>query len=276
VSVGAYVKGAAASSSSFAFSRTFNTLVIGGIRTAQLGRRDLANLMVADCKAATEGKLSAPQIIVSSNGSVIARYHREKAFRGWMAQADVVDADGAPLVFASRWFCAQPLKERVATTDLIHDCCEEALQHNLRFYFLGGKPGVAEKAAKILQKRYTGLQIVGCRDGYFERNDEPALCEHIKNAGTNVLWLGLGSPFQERFAVENRERLVGLGWIRTCGGLFDHVAGNVPRAPAWMQRFGLEWLHRLKEEPLRLGPRYLRTNPPAAFHLLTKTYDQRG
>jgi len=269
----AYVKEAPASSGSFAFSRTFKTLVIGGIRTAQLGRQELADLMVADCKAVAEGKLNAPQIIVSSNGSVIARYHREKAFRSWMAQADVVDADGAPLVFASRWFCRQPLKERVATTDLIHDCCEEAVRHNVRFYFLGGKPGVAEKAARQLQKRYGGLQIVGCRDGYFEKADEAALCEAIRNVGTDVLWLGLGSPAQERFAVENRERLAGLAWIRTCGGLFDHVAGNVPRAPAWMQRMGLEWLHRLKEEPLRLGPRYLKTNPPAAFHLLTKTYD---
>jgi exopolysaccharide biosynthesis WecB/TagA/CpsF family protein len=87
----------------------------------------------------------------------------------------------------------------------------------------------------------------------------------------DVLWLGLGSPLQESFAVRNRLRLKGVGWIRTCGGMLDYYSGRAPRAPLWMQKAGLEWLFRSAQEPQRLGSRYLRTNLPALYHLLTKT-----
>ena len=86
-----------------------------------------------------------------------------------------------------------------------------------------------------------------------------------------LLWLGLGSPLQEDFAVCNRHRLKGVGWIRTCGGMLDYYSGRTRRAPAWMQQAGLEWLYRAKLEPRRLGTRYARSNLPALYHILTKT-----
>jgi exopolysaccharide biosynthesis WecB/TagA/CpsF family protein len=248
-------------------------LVVGGIVTARMTRAEMAAQMVVDRDLAAKGTLPRPRVMVSSNGSVIAKFHAQREFRSLISQADVVDADGMPLVLASRVFHRRPLVERVATTDFVHDASAMAARHGVHFYFLGAKPGVAEKAASNLRRLHQGLQIVGVRHGYFDPADEARICEEVQSLKTDVLWVGLGSPYQEAFAIRNRERLKGLTWIRTCGGLFDHCSGSVKRAPIWMQKMGLEWMHRVAKEPLRLGGRYLKTNPVAAYHLLTKTYE---
>ncbi|MGG5891089.1 WecB/TagA/CpsF family glycosyltransferase [Falsiroseomonas sp. HC035] len=250
-----------------------HTVTVGGIPTTRMTRAELARQMVSDCQEARTGSLALPRLIFSSNGSVIAAFHRHREFRNSLAHADIVDADGMPLIMATRLLCRVPLRERVATTDFIHDAATEASAAGLRFYFLGAAPNVAEQAMVKLRARHPALQVVGTRHGYFSAEEEPGICEDVVRRGTDVLWVGLGSPRQEMFAVANRARLPGLGWIRTCGGLFDHCAGSVRRAPDWMQSAGLEWLHRATLEPLRLGPRYLSTNPRAAFHLMTKTHD---
>jgi N-acetylglucosaminyldiphosphoundecaprenol N-acetyl-beta-D-mannosaminyltransferase len=250
------------------------TLLVGGIPTTRLTRADLAALMVADCKAARAGEAGYPRVVVSSNGAVIADFHRSASFRELILQADIVDADGMPLVMATQLLCAEPLKERVATTDFINDAAAAAEREGLRFYFLGAKPGVAETAAQHFRALYPGLEIVGVRNGYFTQDDEAALCEEVLALGVDVIWVGLGSPLQEAFAQRNRERLAGIGWIRTCGGMFDHYSGKFKRAPQWMQLLGLEWLHRTINEPLRLSGRYFRTNLPALFYLATKTSDR--
>ncbi|AMJ63795.1 UDP-hexose transferase [Bosea sp. PAMC 26642] len=229
--------------------------------------------MVQDCRLSRAGELTVPRVVIASNGASIATFHREASFRDLLDQADIIDADGMPLVLATRLLCKRPLQERVATTDFIHDASDAAVENGLRFFFLGALPGVAALAAKALTARHRGLEIVGIRDGYFNKEDEPAICEEIVASGADVLWLGLGTPHQEAFAIANRHRLSGLAWIRTCGGLFDHCAGLRRRAPAWMQTAGLEWLHRAALEPRRLGTRYLKTNPSAAYHLATKTHD---
>jgi exopolysaccharide biosynthesis WecB/TagA/CpsF family protein len=251
------------------------TLVIGGVRTVRATRAELAEVMAQDARQARAGRLRRPRVVVSSNGSVIAAVHRNAAFRASIEQADIVDADGMPLVFATRLFCRHPLKERVATTDFVHDAAAIAARESLRFYLLGGRPGVAEYAAERLAREHPGLQVVGARDGYFAPAELTAILAGIRAAAPDVLWLGLGSPRQEALALELREQLPGVAWIRTCGGLFDHIGGR-RRAPAWMQNAGLEWLHRAAQEPWRLGRRYLATNLPAAFHLLTETFEPRS
>lgn len=246
---------------------------VGGIPTAVLSRKQLARRMDEDCRLVSLGHLAEPRIIVASNGSVIARFHLNRNFRRLIFKASIVDADGASLVFASRLFCRSPLPERVATTDLIHDCADLASQKCIRFYFLGGKPEVALRASQKLKLIFPNLQVVGCRDGYFNRADEDEICSEILRTGAQVLWLGLGSPMQEEIACSWQKKLGGLAWIRTCGGLFDHIAEDVPRAPRWMQDIGLEWLYRIYQEPRRLLFRYLWSNPVALFYLLTKTSD---
>lgn len=252
----------------------FRKMLVGGVPTTRVTRAELADLMVTDCKAARSGALRVPRMVISSNGAVISDFHHNRAFRDMVLEADIIDADGMPLVLATRLLCKEPLVERVATTDFIQDAAAAAARQGIRFFFLGAKPGVAEAAAGHLRTNYPDLEIVGIRDGYFEREDEPGICEQILAAKTDVLWIGLGSPIQESFALRNRTRLAGLAWLRTCGGMFDHYSGKFRRAPMWMQSYGLEWLHRALNEPVRLGRRYMNSNVPALFYLLTRTSDQ--
>lgn len=250
-------------------------VLLGGISTTRGTRADFAEMMAEDCRSARSGELATPRIVVSSNGSVIARYHRDPLFRQLIDRADIVDADGMPMVIFTRLFWERPLPERVATTDFIYNACEIAVRDGLRFFFLGGKNGVAERAAARLGELYPGLQIAGTHHGYFLPEDEPELCDRIREAGTDVLWVGLGSPRQETFAFRQRALLEGVGWIRTCGGLFDFCSGDASRAPKFLQQIGLEWLYRAGLEPVRLGLRYLSTNPSAIWHLLTKSAEGR-
>ncbi|MFW2831123.1 WecB/TagA/CpsF family glycosyltransferase [Sphingomonas sp. ID0503] len=239
----------------------------------RISRAELASLMIEDVAKARAGELAAPKVVIASNGAVIAAYHRDRSFRALVDSTDIIDPDGQSLVFATRLFWREPLTERVATTDFIIDAAAAAEREGVRFYFLGAKPGIAARAAERLQSQFPALQIVGVEHGYFDPKDMDALCARIRASGADVLWLGLGSPLQEAFALAHKEQLRGLAWIRTCGGMFDHQAGTIPRAPMWMQKAGLEWLFRALHEPGRLGWRYTSTNPSAVYHLLTKTRD---
>lgn len=250
-----------------------NQITIGGIRNSRLTRNELTALMWNDTRRARDGDLTEPKIVVSSNGLVIAKYHQDKVFKQLIDSADIVDVDGMPLVFATRLLCKTPLQERVATTDFVKDASALAANEGIRFYFLGAQGDTAQIAARNLQRAYPGLQIVGARNGYFSLEEEASLCDEIVRSGADILWLGLGSPTQEAFALRNRHRLSGLAWIRTCGGLFDFYSERMARAPQWMQSAGMEWLFRVFQEPRRLGKRYMLTNPVALYHLITKTHD---
>ncbi|MCA1196347.1 WecB/TagA/CpsF family glycosyltransferase [Sphingomonas sp. R647] len=249
------------------------TLTVGGIRLARLSRAELARCMAGDVARARAGRMERPRIVTSANGSVVAAYHRDRSFRAAIDAADIVDADGMPIVFASRLFCRRPLEERTSTTDFLLDAAQIAARDGIRFFFLGARPGVAARAAEHLRCRFPGLKVVGTRHGFFSADELPAIIERIRAAQTDVLWIGMGSPRQEEIAVQAAPLLAGVGWVRTCGGLFDHYGGGVSRAPEWMQRLGLEWLYRAAREPLRLGWRYLVTNPVAVYYLLRRTHD---
>lgn len=249
------------------------TAVIGGIETSLATRREIAEIMRNDVLRLRAGSLTKPRVITASNGYVIATYHRSPAFREMIDRADMVDADGMSLVIMSRLFLRSPLSERAATTDFIEDACRTAVEDNIRFYFLGAREGIAARAAERLRVRHPSLNVVGTRNGYFETEDIDAIVADIEASRAEVLWLGLGSPRQEEIAYVLQSRLKGVAWIRTCGGLFDHCSGQMPRAAKLIQNLGLEWLHRAALEPIRLGSRYAVTNPIALYHLLTKTHD---
>lgn len=248
-------------------------VVVGGIPTARIDLAGLARLITQDVMVSRspEARILAPRLIFSSNGSVIARYNRDETFRTVLNQADIIDADGMSIVFASKLLNKRPIRSRVATTDLIHPMSRFAEKYGIRFFFLGSTEESVRAAKLYFQKSYPGLQIVGIRSGFFSKDKEASICKDIVRAQTDILWVGMGSPLQECFAIRCREMLTGVRWIRTCGGLFDHYNGSNVRAPQWMQLAGLEWLFRVLREPLRLGPRYVSTNLPASYYLLTKT-----
>jgi N-acetylglucosaminyldiphosphoundecaprenol N-acetyl-beta-D-mannosaminyltransferase len=129
---------------------------------------------------------------------------------------------------------------------------------------------VIEQAAEHLQRLYPRLNIVGYRHGYFSAEEEADVVAAINAVRPDILWIGLGVPGEQRFALRHRDDLR-VGLIKTAGGLFDFLSGKNRRAPEWMQATGLEWVYRIYLEPRRLLGRYMRTNPHALFLLLTKT-----
>jgi exopolysaccharide biosynthesis WecB/TagA/CpsF family protein len=176
-----------------------------------------------------------------------------------------------PLVFVSRLFHKPPLPERVCTTDLFHDMARVAPSRRARMFLLGATQKVIDEAARRIRRLYPELDVVGHASGYLRRgDDEERAIELINAAHPDILWLGLGVPAEQAFAVRNRSRLR-VGLIKTSGGLFDYISGKNARAPDWMRRAGLEWAFRTYLEPRRLAGRYLATNPHALFLLLTRT-----
>src|SRR6476646_3669739 len=249
--------------------RVYREILVGGIRTACLSRRQLTILMVGDCLAARSGK-RRPKLVFASNGHAIALAASDAQFREHFQAGNLIHADGQPVVFASRLLSRHPIPERSATTDFIHDAAQAAAESGLGFFLLGASESANAQCASILREDYPGLRIAGRRNGYFGATEEAGLCEAINASGADVLWVGLGVPLEYEFCVRNRHRL-NPGWIVTCGGCFNFVTGGHVRAPHWMQASGLEWLYRVLREPRRLFWRYVVTNPIAIFALLTRT-----
>ncbi len=249
--------------------RIYREVNVGGIKTACVSREQMTQLMVGDCLA-SRTREREPKLVFASNGHAIAMYAQDPEFRRNFSAASLVHADGQPVVFASKWMTESAIPERSATTDFIHDAAAAAARDGLKFYLLGGTEESNARCAEILKETYPGLQIVGRRNGYFKSSDESAICDRINQSGADVVWVGLGVPFEYSFCVRNRHRLK-AGWIVTCGGCFNFVTGEYTRAPVWMQATGFEWLYRLAREPRRLFWRYAVTNPVALFTILTRT-----
>ncbi|MCY1648416.1 WecB/TagA/CpsF family glycosyltransferase [Caulobacter sp. SL161] len=240
---------------------------VGGFNTVAATRAQLAQIMVKDCLAARTTKAD-PKLVFSSNGQGIALAGEDPNFADAMDGADIIHADGMSVVNASRLLTRTPLPERAATTDFFHDAAEAAQAAGLKFFILGGKEDQNLAATEAMQRLYPDLQIVGRRNGYFSSEQDAEVCQAIVDSGADVLWVGLGKPKQEFWSVANRERLRGVGWIKTCGGLYSYLAGDAPRAPVWVQKAGLEWLFRTLLEPRRLGVRYLITNPHSIYRMV--------
>lgn len=249
--------------------RLYREILVGGLRTACLSREQLTSLMVGDCLAARGGG-RRPKLVFASNGHAIALAATDAQFRKYFEAANLIHADGQPVVLASKLLTNHPIPERSATTDFIHDAARSAAERGLRFFLLGATESINSRCARQLIQQYPALRIAGRQNGYFRREDEPALCDAINASGADIVWVGLGVPLEYEFCIRNRHRL-NAGWIVTCGGCFNFVAGDYVRAPVWMQACGLEWLYRVSREPRRLFWRYAVTNPLAAFALLTRT-----
>jgi N-acetylglucosaminyldiphosphoundecaprenol N-acetyl-beta-D-mannosaminyltransferase len=249
--------------------------MIGGLPIAVISRMECARLMI-DAAMARRGAAEPALVFTSANGQVLSMCEADDDIRALFLASDLINADGMPLVFASHFLSDRKLPERVATTDLVYEVAEIAQGCGATFYLLGAAAGVIERSARHLLGLYPRLQIVGWRSGYFGPEDEADTIAAINAVRPDILWLGLGVPAEQRFAIRNRDRLRGVGLIKTSGGLFDFLSGKNTRAPDWMQAAGLEWAYRVYLEPKRLVGRYVRTNPHALFLLLTKTRPGRA
>lgn len=246
------------------------TVTLGGLPIAVVDRASAADAMVAEALA-RRGSGRPPLFVTSANGEVISACARDPATGSLFRAADVIHADGMPMVHLSRFLCRRPLPERVATTDLFHDVARRAVQADASFYMLGAAPAALERAVRNVRRLYPGLRVVGCHHGFFAPSEEARLLAEIDAAGPDILWVSQGAPREQAFALRGRERLSRVGVIKTSGGLFDFLSGDRSRAPGWMQAAGLEWLYRLRLEPRRLFRRYALTNPHALVLLMTRS-----
>jgi exopolysaccharide biosynthesis WecB/TagA/CpsF family protein len=244
---------------------------IGGLPIAVIDRAQSAQFMI-DVALDRRNSALPPLIVTSANGQVLSICAQQPTIRNLFLQTDLIHADGMSLVFASHLFCKTPLPERICTTDFFHDVARVGEHRGARIFLLGATQTVIDEAAQRVRALYPDLDIVGHASGYLRRHgEEVRVIDAINAAKPDILWVGLGVPFEQQFAVRNRHRLHGVGLIKTAGGLFDVLSGEKTRAPSWMRRVGLEWAYRMYLEPRRLARRYLTTNPHALYLLLTRT-----
>lgn len=179
-------------------------------------------------------------------------------YRAVLNQASLLLNDGSGVQIASR-MAGRPFPDNLVGTDLTPLLCGRAAAAGVSVFLLGGAPGVVERAAESLKRLVPGLKMAGIHHGYFDPADEQGVREQINASGAGILLVAFGNPLQEAWIHRNAERLrcdlcVGIG------GLVDHLGGRLQRAPGWVRRAGIEWVHILLQQPHKWR-RYLIGNP---------------
>jgi N-acetylglucosaminyldiphosphoundecaprenol N-acetyl-beta-D-mannosaminyltransferase len=203
---------------------------------------------------------------VAMNVAKFVKMRFDDVLKTDVVESDVVGIDGMGIVLALRLAGFQGVR-RVAGVDLMMALLEVCARQGFRPYFLGATPEVVRKAAAEARRRFPGLELAGMRDGFFSPQQETDVIEEIRASGADCLFVGMPTPRKERLLHLHRDRL-SVPFTMGVGGSFDVLAGKVSRAPAWMQRTGLEWLFRVYQEPSRMWWRYLSTNTAFAGLLL--------
>ena len=176
-----------------------------------------------------------------------------------VAGSSLVFPDGMPLVWASG-LLGCPLAERVTGVDLVPRLAELSARKGYKIFLLGAKPGVADRASGLLERNFPGVRIVGTfapAEENLIRMDHTEILRQIHAVSPDILLVAFGNPKQEKWIWMHRKRL-GVPLAMGVGGSFDILVGDMRRAPRWIQKCGLEWAMRFLQEPVRLGPRYLR------------------
>lgn len=210
---------------------------------------------------------NVPRHFVTVNMNFLSRAEKDASFTQVVNNADLSVADGKPLVWLSK-ILGTTIPERITGHDLVHAFSKMASVRGYSVFFMGAGPGVAEGAAIKLRSLYPGLKVAGSfcgmftKDGYgVTEEDEQGAIEAIRKCKPNFVFVAMGCPKQE-FWIHNHLHMTDANIFIGIGGVLDVLAGRVRRAPNWMQRSGLEWAFRLKQEPKRLWERYLLEDLP--------------
>jgi N-acetylglucosaminyldiphosphoundecaprenol N-acetyl-beta-D-mannosaminyltransferase len=208
--------------------------------------------------------------VITCNLEILRQYVTRPELRPLFAEADMVVADGMPLVWASR-IARDPVPERVAGSSLIFPLCGMSALGRRSVFFLGGSPGTADAAAEVLTRRYPGLEVAGthCPPFGFERRPEEieTIRARLRDAKPDIVLVCLGAPKQEHLIRLLRREHPGA-WFFGLGISFGFVSGEVRRAPLRLQNLGLEWVHRITQEPARLLRRYVVYGIPFGMRLM--------
>lgn len=201
--------------------------------------------------------------------------YTEPRFRASLAGADVVICEGHGVRVGAR-VAGEPVPEVIQTMDWMDDHLAQLARDGRSLYLLGDEPGVADACADEMRRRHPGLRIVGTRHGYFDvaGSENDAVVEAIREAAPDALFVGMGNPRQEYWIDDNLEA-TGVSVVLSLGAMFRWYAGIEERAPAWMLRAGLWWLHRLLHHPVRHFRRYVIGNPRFLWRCLRQRLGHR-
>lgn len=187
--------------------------------------------------------------IFTPNSEILMSSQRDPVLRNILINADMLVADGAGVVLASK-ILRHSVPEKVSGVDLVYRVLKAYEQKHLRCFLLGSKPGVAEEAAVKIITDFPGIIIAGFRDGYFNEDQNEEVIDAINASKADILLVALGAPKQEKWIASNKNNLN----VKICigvGGTLDILSGRVKLAPDFFRRNGLEWLYRLYKEPRR-------------------------
>jgi N-acetylglucosaminyldiphosphoundecaprenol N-acetyl-beta-D-mannosaminyltransferase len=196
--------------------------------------------------------------VATANVDFLKNAMRNKSLHDILCSCDMVVPDGMPVVWMSR-LIGTPLKERVTGIDLVERLADVSARRGYGIFLLGASESRSQRAAKVLRQRFPDLRIVGRyspEPAPLDKMDHEEILRRIEEARPEILLVAFGNPKQEEWLAMHRDRLK----VPVCigvGGTLDSLSGTMPRAPQWMQRRGLEWLHRTLQEPQRLAARYL-------------------
>lgn len=228
-------------------------------RAAVLGCR-VDRLNMAQTVARCEELIGRREVSqhVAINAAKLVAMQRDPELRRIVEACELVSADGQAVVWASR-LLGDPLPERVAGIDLMHELFGLAERRGYRVFILGAKAKVLAQAREKLLAQYPRLELVGARDGYFSQEEEAEVAEEVRTARPDILFVAFSSPRKE-YWLGRYGRTIDVPFVMGVGGAIDVVAGVTQRAPRLLQRLGLEWAYRLAQEPRRLWRRYAVTN----------------
>ncbi len=217
-------------------------------------------------------------VIVTPNIDIWRMCRKDDGCKRLVDDADIVVADGAPLLWASS-LAGDPLPQRVPGSGLVETLTAAAAREGRSVYVIGGGEGdTCLRAAQALSHRYPGLRVAGAVAPPFGFDSDPVLLarvvEEAAMSGTDLFLVGLGFPKQDRLAALIAQRCP-AAWALGCGGGIAMAAGDVLHTPGWVQRIGVEWVVRLVQEPRRLSRRYLVDDVPAAVRLLAMSVRTR-
>jgi N-acetylglucosaminyldiphosphoundecaprenol N-acetyl-beta-D-mannosaminyltransferase len=199
------------------------------------------------------------------NAAKIVKIQSDRRLREIVTSSDMISPDGQSIVWASR-FLKRPVPERVTGIDLMQKLLELSAKKGYKVFLLGAREEIICELNKKLKRELPNLKLVGWRNGYFSPNEEEAIVKEINEKKPDILFVGISSPKKE-YWMNKYQGTLKVPFCMGVGGSFDVLVGKIRRAPNWMQKFGLEWLHRLLQEPTRMWKRYLVTNSLFLFYL---------
>ncbi len=190
-----------------------------------------------------------PHQVVTVNPEFVVAAQSDAKFFQVLKEADLSLPDGVGLLWAAR-FLGTPVSGRVAGVDMVRRIASLGAERGYRLFLLGAAEGVAEATATRLKEENPGLKVVGTYAGSPDHREEEEIVEMVRAARPHVLLVAYGAPQQDLWIHRHLGRL-GVSVAMGVGGAFDFISGKAKRAPDWMQRLGLEWFHRLLQEPWR-------------------------